>query len=360
MALCSLSARWVPPLGRLNRCLVTLVLLAGLIQDQHSRGGQLPPEERPGAAGVSFIELSEHGRAALSAASMVVVKDGLAALVLFQHAQYNGAWVAAAAPQSRRVLDPELIDKDRFIGIEDGRLRPSFRDNPDEYRSYLYVIGYAHDVPPEAMAKAVNSEITYTHLLEHPARYRGSVVRVTGKLRQLRKWDAPSTLWNDGIRDFYEGVIESDTHFAHRYYVVLTEVPQGIKPGDRLDYPVTCHAFFFKRAYLEAKDGTRRAAPLLVGRGLTLHKLQAAELDPESWKDSPGLLVFGAFVALAGLIGGLIVWFRQGDRLVRSRLALARPAEWRPPTESSNGTTAEQPTSAPDTSVSSSPEPPSR
>lgn len=343
-------------MGERRRFLVLAAwLLVLLTQDQYSWGEDKAAEQRDVPAGVGFIDLDEHGRAALAGASMVSIRDGLAALVLYRHAQNNGAWVAAPAPQLRRVLDPELIDRDRFVGIEDGRLRPSFRDNPDEYHSYLYVIGYAHDVPPEAMARAVKPEITYVHLLEHPTRYRGAVVRVDGRLRQLRQWDAPRSLWNDGIRDFYEGVIESDRYFAHRYYVVLTEMPAGIKPGDKLDIPVTCYAFFFKRAYLEAKDGTKKAAPLLVGRGLVLRKEPPPPpLDESSWMDSPGLLVFAGLAATAALVGGLIFWFRRGDQAVQSRLALARPAEWKPPLET-NGSTAEQP--APDAGTSAEPPP---
>ena len=220
---------------------------------------------------------------------------------------------------------------------------PSYADNPDEYRSYIYVISYAHDVPVAALAKAANREITYAHLLEQPGKYRGDIVPISGHLKQWRKFDAPRALWNDGIRVMYEALIVSDAYYGNRYYVVLTEIPPTMKLGDNVDYPVTCDAYFFKRYFLEnVKDGTRQRAPLLIGRTVVLQTTGAVTppSDPMIFPGIPVVFVVIGLTLAAALVFCLLLWFRKGDRAVQSRLAGARNTKWVPPTEE-NGVAAE-------------------
>ena len=123
------------------------------------------------------------------------------------------------------------------------------------------------------MAKAARPDIQYFQLLEEPSRYRGEIIHISGRLKQLRPHIAPKVLQNDGIGYFFEALIESDVSRSCRYWVVFTEKPSESQNSvglDKLidqmldkdaktrdaatrniearDYPVTCDAYAFSRS----------------------------------------------------------------------------------------------------------------
>jgi hypothetical protein len=280
---------------------------------------------------MEFINLDGPVQGAIGATSMIGVRDGAVAIALYRHGANNGIFILPEASVARKVREAK-IDKDKIAGIEDGLRIPAYKENPDEYNSYIYMIAHAHDVPQEALAKGANREITYAHLMEQPSRYRGEIVHITGYLKQLRKFDAPRGVWNDGIKVMYEGLIASKDNWAHRYYVILTEVPPGFKLGDKLDYPVTCDAYFFKRFFLEnAKDGTRWRAPLLIGRSVVPVKgPSSGDLEGGAGilAGTPIGVVLTWLVIAGAFIGALVFLLRRSDMAVRLRLSEARTVNW--------------------------------
>jgi hypothetical protein len=150
----------------------------------------------------------------------------------------------------------------------------------------------------------------------------------------VKKWQAPSTLWNDGIREFYEGVIISDVTFGARYWVAFTELPSSIKVGDNLDYPVDCYGYFFKRSYLENKDGKRVVAPLIVARTVALQAGPAPlPADSSLLTGTPIGVVLTTLSVLGVLIAVMILLLRRSDSAVKTRLREARTVQWVEPTE---------------------------
>ena len=291
-------------------------------------------KREPQMTALDFLALDPHVQGSIGATTLVGVRSAPMVLALHRHGMNNGVWIIEGPGVTRRPREPEL-DRQKLVGIEDGKYIPAYKDNPDEHNSYLYTIAHAHDVPLDALAKAARKDLTYAHLLEQPARYRGEVVHIVGRLKQLRKFDAPRGVWNDGIRVMYEALIASDSHYNSRYYVILTEVPPGLKLGDNLDYPVSTDAYYFKRYFLEnIKDGTKHRAPLLIGRSVTVLPAPAVDeavVDFSLWPATPIVMVVMGLTAMAILIGVILYWFSKGDKAVQSRLSGSRTAEWTEP-----------------------------
>src|SRR5262249_49091389 len=159
------------------------------------------------------------------------------------------------------------------------------------------------DVPLDAMKQAVKPEVTFTHLIEDPSRYRGSVVGIKGRLKQVKMWAPPASLRNDGIKNFYEGVILAEN--GGWYWVGFTELPSTIKVGDGLDYPVECYGYFFKRTFLENTKHARIKAPLVVARTMALQQAPPMEMpDGGFWSVLSGTPIGVVLTALV-IVGGL-------------------------------------------------------
>jgi hypothetical protein len=277
---------------------------------------------------MDFIGLEPHVQGGIAAGSMIGSRHPLTAIALLRHGRNNGFFASDQPMPVKRIRSAQL-DRDLLVGIEDSKKIPRPDENPDEYKSYLYVISYCQDVPLEAMMKAVKPEITFTHLIEDPSRYRGSVVGIKGKLKQIKMWAPPASLRNDGIKNFYEGVIVADN--GGWYWVGFTELPSSMKVGDGLDYPVDCYGYFFKRTYLENTKGGRIKAPLVVARTVLLQEPPGVE----SLQGGAGVLagtpigvVLTALVVVGGLITVLVLVMRRGDFAVRCRLKEARAPQW--------------------------------
>src|SRR5439155_6764154 len=121
------------------------------------------------------------------------------------------------------------------------------------------------------------------------------------------------------------------------YCVVVSELPGGLKPAEKLDLPVECDGYFFKRYLYGARDG-RRLAPLLIGKSITpISEPAGAATSNVVWAVPGAVLAatFG-FIGLTLAAGVAVVWwFRREDRRVRSRLRHIRTGradmdgEWR-------------------------------
>jgi hypothetical protein len=334
--------------GSLGFRLPALAALAGLFLATLAQSDE--KAAKPPLSATEFRDLDLPVQSSIAAASIVGVRNPLVDIALLRHAANNGLWDQPALVL-RRVREPEL-DKGLLVGIEDGRKIPTFDENPHEYRSYVYVISHAHDVPMAEMRKAVTPGLEYVHLIEDPSRHRGEIIAISGKLVQLRSHRAPASLLNDGIREFHEGLIISDVSPSCRYWVAFTEKPPDIKagkPGEKLDYPVSCYAYFFKRTYLEVKDAKPVRAPLVVARTVVLEKpvvaVTTGGADPTIFPGIPVVMVIIGLTLAAALVFCLLVWFRRGDRAVQSRLAVARNTKWVPPPEE-NGVAGEPERSA--------------
>ena len=117
---------------------------------------------------------------------------------------------------------------------------------------------------------------------------------------------------------------------GHPVCFVLTDLPAGIEPKKTLDVPVKVAGYSFKLWLYESgeqdkdnpKKNVLKYAPLLIGRSLTVRKLNP---DTENWWTEgfvPG--VVGGVVLLAGAALTLGWWYRRGDRAARAEIEANR------------------------------------
>ena len=144
----------------------------------------------------AFWEVRQRQNAA-AAAQLILARDPLTVVVLREVGFRSKVWnepdfIATTAPP----LNPEWLDK-----IRDGTPMPDFRGKaedekkPDQiaiYKTWLDAMVNAFNTPVDAFAKSAeeNSHVTFAHLYNNPALYRGKVIPITGRLARLRKYEA--------------------------------------------------------------------------------------------------------------------------------------------------------------------------
>jgi hypothetical protein len=227
-------------------------------------------------------------------------------------------------PRAQRLVE-ELAGR-----VADGKALPAGEasDQPEEYDAYCLALTFAHATPAEAFAEAAGPNVTYAHLFEEPEKYRGEVVRFRGRLKRVRRFDAPRKV-RDEIPAVYEcWMFDPVLYGANPLCAIVTELPDAVPVREEQDIPATVEGYFFKKYRYRAGDGWRDA-PLLIGRTL--------RVDPDARVAPEGLgrgsfsreVVWGG-AALAGVtlgaIFGLSYWYRTGDRRVRAAVAATRRA----------------------------------
>jgi hypothetical protein len=230
----------------------------------------------------------------------------------------------APAGPAAPVVNPAVL-----AGVEDKAPVRSAEENHYEFTAYNYLLELAHGTPVEAFARSARRDLTFAHFFEEPGKYRGEVVHVEGRLRRLRRFDAPRLAWTSGIRHVYEGwIFDPEIYAANPVCLIFTELPPGWKVEERIDppLPVAFDGYFFKRYRYKAAD-TWRDAPLLIGRAPVARPLAEA---PEWSVPYSNAFVMTFLLVLAitlGLAVGLGLWYRQSDKRVRARLkVLTAPA----------------------------------
>ncbi len=282
-----------------------------------------PPDEIVPPAPLNPVEPAIRGVA--GAAQVAGTGNGLSAAALVVGGVHFNVWDA------RPAYDP-YIDPEELPGIE--QFRDFRRPNPMEAQAYRYVLLHAKRVPASALAKAVRKDLTYTHLKEEPQKYRGAVRHLDGKLKSLTRYDAPQLSWRDGIRYIYEAFIFVGEP-AKLHVVVLSEIPAGLEAEGKLgsSVDVSLDAYFFKQYAFEGEDGKKHAAPLFIGRTLSVAAVGPEEVGSGSISQSFLYLGAGSIVALIALVVGLNWLFRRGDQATRYRLNQTRTLEFIQPTE---------------------------
>jgi hypothetical protein len=212
--------------------------------------------------------------------------------------------------------------------VEDDAPVRDAAQNRDEALAYDLLLLHAHRLPGDVLRSAARRDLTFAHLFgQERWKYRGELVHVEGRLRLLRRYDPPESLPDDAekITDLYEGWVFIEDYGQNPYCVVASQLPEGLKPAEKLDVPVEVDAYFFKRYLYGARDG-RRLAPLLIGKTI-LPKPGPVDASRNAIWAVPGAVVSGTFalIGITAAIGiGVVWWFRRSDRAVRARLAELR------------------------------------
>jgi hypothetical protein len=225
------------------------------------------------------------------------------------------------------------IREDLVGRVTDGTPIPDAIENDlsPEVLAYSRALIAADTTSETAFANSARRDLTFAHLFEEPAQYRGQVVHYEGRLKRVRKFDAHKYV-REGfdIPFIYEGwIFDLRMHGANPMCVVFTRLPPGVPVKEELDIPAAFDGYFFKRYRYQAGDGWRES-PLLIGHTVVAEKSAATIAKDTGFAFSTTLLTIflGLLLLTAGLTVGLHWWYRQGDRRLRSRLADVQPAQF--------------------------------
>jgi hypothetical protein len=255
--------------------------------------------------------------------------DHLAPVVIARSLRRSDASTDPPAKTPLELGDPRLdCPRDWLEHIEDDVPVQSVQSSPDEYNAYNYFVLHARKVPPEMLAKNARRELTFRVLFQKDrGKYRGEIVHVEGKLLYLKWIGSNSALEAAGVKDLWEAWIFEDGADDNPTCVLLTELPEGIKPADRIhDTRASVDGYFFKRLKYEAHDATR-LAPLVIGRTLTARAAPPPTGPASEYESLLGdLLPVGivSVVSLTVILVALSWWFRRGDKHVRTKLGEIR------------------------------------
>lgn len=264
-----------------------------------------------------------------AAAELVGARNPLTIAVLRDVGFRNLVW-------TERLVAAETVPE--FDGkwaalVRDRTPMPDFRERfaetfrPEELaaaRIYDQAVVGAFETSPETFAKAAkeNDYVQFAHLYNHPAKYRGKVLGFEGRLKRLRRLEVPENLKKLGIPTLFEGWVFGPTKGSHPYCVIVTYLPERLKPAEDMNTWVSFSGYFYKLYRYRAGDGSDRDTPMFIGPTLVL------STGPQQAASSGEMAMpLKVLIWLTGIIGGIFLiimgvswWYRRGDRAFQEKL----------------------------------------
>jgi hypothetical protein len=193
-----------------------------------------------------------------------------------------------------------------------------------EVEAYAQTLVLAHTTDTAALEKAARSDLTFVQLFHEPARYRGEIVRIKGRLKRVRRYnDPPEKARQAGVSHVYEGWLFNDDFGANPVCCVFTDLPEGLRVAETMEERVEFVGYFFKRYRYKAGDTPKpnqwRDAPLLIGRFASVTPVRDGATS-ENWGRSLGSIFFALIGGSAAGVVLLTLWLRRGDDRVRRKL----------------------------------------
>jgi len=225
-------------------------------------------------------------------------------------------------------LNPDWLDL-----VRDGTGMPNFRGvaedekRPDQiaiYNVWSEAVVNAFRTPADAFAKSAeeNAHVTFAHLWSSPDQYRGKVVSIKGRLVRVRKYEATLAAQKVGVKYVYDGWIQGPTRGSYPFWVVFTNLPEGLKEAEEMNREVTFSGYFLKKMKYVAGDGSKfLQTPFLVGPTVILAR--EAPPAPPTTPISMTVVASVVVVIVAVSIGLVLLswYFHRGDQALRKRLA---------------------------------------
>jgi hypothetical protein len=306
---------------RLGCCLLALVLPLACV----ARAG---PDDDP-----NELWLDPEKTAAVTAAQLVAVRDPFALAALRVEAfdrdiwDEPPLWVDKVPPLSRDRLS-KVKDDAPFANFADKAPEEIPKEALAEDMVFWQAVAYSAKVPAAVFAKAAreSGHLTYGHLYTEPAKYRGAVVHIEGRLGRLKRLDPPAHAQRKGIATLYEGWIFLNQAGTHPVCVVFPHKPAGLEEGDSLNQRVAFDGYFFKRyRYIsgrldEDKNNVALNTIALIGPTVTVLGRPSTAGWPVFGSGTLVTWILGFILGVALLVLGMSWWFKRNDRLVQSRL----------------------------------------
>ena len=273
-----------------------------------------------------FWESVERSRPA-AAAQLVLSRNPITALVMRSRGLDLFVWgelgfVGDVAPK---------LDRDWLNDVVDNRPIPQIagRDKiPRESMAFANLFSQAlangFNTPLDAFKKSgeENHYVTFGHMYASPDRYRGEVVKVTGTMLMLRRYDeVPTDAQRAGVGRIYQGWIFGATTNANPFMVYFPLLPEGLKEAEKMREPVTFYGYFIAKVKYGSGEGDR-ITPMLIGPTVILNRPKGP--------DAPNVAPAFALVVLwivVGTVGFMVVmtlivnlWLRRGDERIRTQM----------------------------------------
>jgi hypothetical protein len=280
------------------------------------------PSVQSGEPAPPIPELSKGSVAAAAATAAMHHPAGALSIILA--GETLNSWEPPATQKVASPMDQApVIDPDLLAGVEDKAEVKGAAENYNEAWAYSYLLVQANTTPVAAFAKSARRDLTFAHLFEEPRKYRGQVVHIEGRLKRLRRFDAPRMAAKQGVPVIYEGWIFGDAYGSNPYCVIVTAMPDSIPLGETLEQRVSFDGYFFKRYRYKAGDGWRDT-PLLIGHALSAREIPNTSPDADSSFAGLLLLLIAIVGATVLLVLCLNWWFRRSDQRVRTSLDRTR------------------------------------
>ncbi len=173
----------------------------------------------------------------------------------------------------------------------------------EEMPAYWRMVKWAYAVSGEDLKKQARSDLLFTHLFQAPSKNRGALVNVKLRVRRMSQHDAPENSAN--VKQVYEAWGPTEESQTFPYCVVFVDVPPGVKIEANAFLDARFVGFFLKKLAYEDSSGTKRTAPLLIGRMIYDEEARTrnAPKEPVNVK-----LIVGIVVGLVGVVL-LIQWW---------------------------------------------------
>jgi hypothetical protein len=196
----------------------------------------------------------------------------------------------------------------------------------EEEKAYNYVLGVAHRQPAERLRKCSLKDVPLENLF-HDIRqdYLRELIHMEGQLALVSPMKPTDDLRDQaGIEHLYECWVFPKGS-SNLVCVVVSELPDGVAPGENQNLRVAFDAYYFKLWHYEtrkvkdpAKDPEKHEwhkAPLFLGKTFEV----TGSVNAESTY-TPGMLygLIGGLTALALAGLGLGLWFRRGDKGIKA------------------------------------------
>jgi hypothetical protein len=193
---------------------------------------------------------------------------------------YYFAYDRGDAPEPEVVVSgtPTPIEPDRSAEFETvtDKTPLSFRDTA----AYEKLLAESRAATPAGLAREARRDVTYAHLWQNPAHYRGVPLHLIGNARRVLRYESrlSKTGW------LYEAWVAVLDLPKNPYVCVFEDAPNGLPVGPDVSERVVFNGYFLKLMRYQAGD-TERGAPLLVGRiGWTPHPVPAGSPNrPAYW-----------------------------------------------------------------------------
>ncbi|HJZ91132.1 MAG TPA: hypothetical protein VKE40_09685 [Gemmataceae bacterium] len=194
----------------------------------------------------------------------------------------------------------------------------------NELTAYNYVLAHARRQPVERLQKYATRNVPVANLFR-PIRqdYLRELLHFDGRLSLVLAMKPTEDLKSlAGIDQLYEAWI-FPRGSNKLVCLVVSELPEGVKPGEDQNSSVSFDAYYFKLWHYESRQPLKdskdkdkhqwQQAPLFLGRTFEVTGPVAAEpAGPYSGTMLGGLA--GGIALLIALAVGFTIWFRRGDR----------------------------------------------